>query len=364
MEFDVTVTTPVASSPRLMQVSSLFDVPLEEKATNSWHVRMPIGERQWAVGLITGPSGSGKTSVARHVWPDAVARVPTWSPTDALVDGFPAGMSIKDITGMLTGVGLSSTPAWLRPYHTLSNGEMFRADVARTLADTPSGSLCVIDEFTSFVDRQVARVASHTTQKVVRRTDRQLVAVTCHYDVIDWLQPDWVLDMADGSFTWRSVQPRPRIDLSIHRVGRETWSVFARHHYLSSFLSPAAQCFGAFTDTGAMVAFTSYLHFPHPNTKNLKMAHRIVVLPDYQGLGISLPLSQWVGEYLWSQGKRYRITTAHPAMINALARSPRWRHVSEQNTHRSVHVKTSAMPSRHMNPRHMGTRSFEYCPMA
>jgi ABC-type ATPase with predicted acetyltransferase domain len=35
-----------------------------------------------------------------------------------------------------------------------------------------------VDEFTSVVDRQVAKVASHTVQKAVRRQSRQLVAVT------------------------------------------------------------------------------------------------------------------------------------------------------------------------------------------
>ncbi|MEV1247900.1 hypothetical protein [Nonomuraea sp. NPDC049750] len=66
-------------------------------------------------------------------------------------------MSIKDIVALLGAVGLSSPPAWLRPYRTLSNGEAFRASIARALAE--SGDLVVIDEFTSVVDRQVAKVA-------------------------------------------------------------------------------------------------------------------------------------------------------------------------------------------------------------
>jgi ABC-type ATPase with predicted acetyltransferase domain len=70
--------------------------------------------------------------------------------------------------------------------------------MARALSEDTD--MVVIDEFTSVVDRQVAQVASHTVQKAVRRTPgRQFVAVTCHYDVTDWLQPDWVYDVAAGA---------------------------------------------------------------------------------------------------------------------------------------------------------------------
>lgn len=65
-----------------------------------------------------------------------------------------------------------------------------RVDIARTLLSEKQ--LAVFDEFTSVVDREVAQVASYAISKAVRRTKKQFIAVTCHYDVIDWLEPDWV----------------------------------------------------------------------------------------------------------------------------------------------------------------------------
>jgi ABC-type ATPase with predicted acetyltransferase domain len=50
---------------------------------------------------------------------------------------------------------LNSVPSWYKPYQVLSNGEKFRADLARKLK-----SNTVIDEFTSVVDRTVAKAAS------------------------------------------------------------------------------------------------------------------------------------------------------------------------------------------------------------
>jgi ABC-type ATPase involved in cell division/GNAT superfamily N-acetyltransferase len=357
---------PVRASPRLTQVAGMFDLPIEAKTSVEIVGDLPVEDRPWQVGLIVGPSGSGKSSIARRLWPAETGTVHGWPADQALIDGFPEQLGIRDVVGLLTSVGLGSPPAWTRPYATLSNGEAFRADVARALAEAGDGGLAVIDEFTSVVDRQVAQVASHTVQKTVRRGTGQLVAVTCHYDVIDWLQPDWLFDTAGGGFTWRSVQPHPRVDLAVHRCHRAAWPVFARHHYLSGDLHSAAQCFGGWVgDT--MVAFTAYRHLPHPHTRNIKMGHRLVVLPDWQGLGIGGRLDDWLGQWLWDQGMRYRNVVAHPAMIAYYARSPRWHATGE--TRAALHVgvgsgsaHTGRQAARHLDPRYLGTRSFEYRP--
>ncbi|MEV4573636.1 hypothetical protein AB0K16_10265 [Nonomuraea jabiensis] len=76
------------------------------------------------------------------------------------MDDFPKSMSIKDIVGLPTAVGLSSPPAWLRPYKTLSNGEAFRASMARAVAE--QDGLVVVDEFTSVVGRQVAALSGRS----------------------------------------------------------------------------------------------------------------------------------------------------------------------------------------------------------
>src|SRR6202030_2838196 len=103
-------------------------------------------------------------------------------------------------------------------------------------------------EFLSGVDRRGARVGSAGAAKTVRRLGggKKIVAVTCHYDVIDWLDPDWIYDPAADQFTWRSLQGRPGIALEICHVHRSAWRLFKHHHYLSAELNPTAQCFAGF----------------------------------------------------------------------------------------------------------------------
>jgi GNAT superfamily N-acetyltransferase len=365
MDVDVSVTRKITARAR--QIGAMLDVPLEETTTRHWHHDLPLHEKPWNVGLIVGPSGSGKSQLANAVWPGRVVTAFDWPDDLPLVDGFPRDLGIKDVAALLSGVGLGSVPAWMRPFWTLSNGEAFRATIARALAE--SDQVVVVDEFSSVVDRQVAKVASHTVQKAVRRQGRQLIAVTCHTDVAEWLQPDWTYEIAVGEFAWGSVQPRPRLALDVYRCPRSLWRMFAPHHYLSGQIKGNATCFAAYLNDRP-VAFTSFIHFMHARTRNIKMGHRLVVLPDYQGLGISGALDDWLGEWLWARKFRYRNTVAHPAMIRFYSTSPRWREVGSKLS-RGLVGSSPATADRtdvaerrrgQHEPRRLSTRSFEYCP--
>ncbi len=91
---------------------------------------------------------------------------------------------------MLCSVGFASPPDWLKSYDCLSQGEKMRVDIARALC--LNEPLIVFDEFTSVVDKEIAKVSAFAISKAVRRSSKKFIAVTCHYDVIEWLDPDWV----------------------------------------------------------------------------------------------------------------------------------------------------------------------------
>ncbi len=317
---DLIVSTKLSMSTRARQVCAMFDVPPTDECSLSWSGSVPIEAKPWNVGLIVGPSGCGKTSVMRDLFDESPTL--TWE-GDSVIDDFSTDNTIADITAACSAVGFNTIPAWLRPRRVLSNGEQFRVDLARRILELPDP--VVVDEFTSVVDRQVAKIGSHAVQKWARRNSRQFVAVSCHYDIIDWLQPDWVLEPATMTFKWRSVQPRPRLKGWVRRVPYSTWEMFAPYHYLTSSLHRAARCFGLFIEgVSHPVAFVGTLHRPHAQCRDITGNSRTVVLPDYQGLGLAFVLMNALGAAYRGIGRRLHSYPAHPEFVRSFGRSDKW----------------------------------------
>ena len=146
---------------------TLEDVKLEKHFRGS----IDIEDEPWSVGVIVGRSGTGKTTIAKQLFPDSYIRGFTYK-EPSILDDFPEALSTVDITRALSSVGFSSPPEWLKSYEQLSQGEKMRVDVARALLlEEP---VIVFDEFTSVVDREVAKISSLAIQKAVRRTGKTL----------------------------------------------------------------------------------------------------------------------------------------------------------------------------------------------
>jgi energy-coupling factor transporter ATP-binding protein EcfA2 len=321
----IEVSSRVLETPRVLQVRGMFDLPEAKTSALAWEVDLPLSARPWHVGLIVGPSGCGKSTVARHLWPGAGEGPSSWPADGSILDGFPEALGIKDVVEILSSVGFSSPPAWLRPFHVLSTGQQFRVTLARQIADACLGERrpIVFDEYTSVVDRTVARVASAALEKVVRRRGLSFVAVTCHEDVDAWLNPDWVYRPAEGVFQWRLLRRRPAVSLTVFRCKASAWSLFAPHHYLSGALLSSATCFLATWDDEP-VAFSAWAPFFGAGPPK-RREHRTVTLPDFQGIGIGNRLSAAIASMWTALGYKATSTTTHPAMIRARLRSDVWR---------------------------------------
>lgn len=345
---ELEVTCPVYDSFRVQQVAGMFDVPLAEKCTERFAVELPSLDENWQVGLIVGPSGSGKSTIAREFYEAELYSGAEWPSDKAVVDCF-GDLPIRQVIELFTAVGFSSPPSWIKPYQVLSGGERFRCDLARALsiadlglrnADLQNQSsirhsqseipLVVFDEYTSVVDRNVAKACSTAIAKGIRRGSLpcRFIAVTCHYDVAQWLEADWVLDMATGRLERRRLR-RPTIEVQIHRCRMAAWKLFARHHYLSGSLPIGARCYLA-TWNGEPVTFCATV--PVITKKNHRRFTRIVTLPDYQGMGIGMKVVAAVAALHREEGLRINVTSSHPALIRHCKHSPLWKTVSVKKT--------------------------------
>lgn len=313
------------NSYRAARVKSLFN------AENGCNFDLEINadlSGDWQIGVVVGASGSGKTSIGKVIFGNNKIYDYTqgWSNDKPIIDDIAPNGDFNEVTGALASVGLGDVPAWLRPFRVLSNGEQFRAGLARLICEKPSE--VVIDEFTSVIDRQIARIGSQAFQKAWRRSNPKgkVVLLTPHYDILDWVQPDWVIDTKTKTFDRGTVRQRPKIDLEIFKTNSSYWKFFKPHYYLDLPMPPAAEYFVGVVD-GELAC---HLAVSPLFTANGYRATRLVTMPEWQGAGVGFRFLNWVAQYhLDGKGRRNKklvtfFHTSHPQLCAALRRSDKW----------------------------------------
>lgn len=188
------MTCSVLKDEFIVASEAAFDCVFD--GTSSFYpFQKPNLPEDFNIGVIVGSSGSGKSTLLKDFGATTEFQ---WSSDKSIISHF----GTPDIgIEKLGAVGLNSIPSWYKPYEVLSNGEKFRADLAIKLADG-----CVIDEFTSVVDRNVAKATSVSISKYIKKKGmKNVILATCHRDILDWLEPDWVIDtdsaeLLDGFF--------------------------------------------------------------------------------------------------------------------------------------------------------------------
>lgn len=181
---------------RVNSIVNNFDLDIEHIQEN-FVGNIDIEDKEWNVGLIVGSSGTGKSTIAKECFPNHYIKGYEYK-EKSIIDDMPKNKSIKEIEKTFTSVGFASPPSWLKPYDVLSNGEKMRVDLARSILEDKE--VIVFDEFTSVVNREVAKTSSYAISKAVRKQNKKFIAVACHKDIIDWLEPDWIYDTDEKMF--------------------------------------------------------------------------------------------------------------------------------------------------------------------
>lgn len=316
------------NSYRAARVKSLFNA--ESGANFDISIECSLPET-WSIGVIVGPSGSGKTSIGKTLFGGGriYDQDAGWSDDRPIIDDISPEGDFNEVCDVLSAVGLGSVPSWLRPYRVLSNGEKFRASLARLILDGDGDA--VVDEFTSVVDRQIAKIGSLAFQKKWRKlSGRRVVLLTPHYDVLDWLQPDWVIDTADRTFVSGWVRPRPEIALDVVKTNGSYWHYFKTHYYLDLPMPVGAEYFVG-TVNGELCCHMAVC--PKFQTRTYR-GTRLVTMPEWQGVGIATRFLNYVAAYHMGGhgrgGHRYPIDfhTSHPGLCDFFRASPDWTQIS------------------------------------
>ena len=321
---NIELKTKILNDKYTEYVYEAFDIQNKEETSVS--IPMNLSEAKtfdWNIGVILGSSGSGKTTILKRM---GDVRKVNFDFEKPLISNFD-WLEPKEATLVLTSMGLSSVPTWLRPFHTLSNGEQYRATLAYLVASAKEGEVILVDEYTSVVDRDVAKAMSFALQKYIRRENKRIILASCHYDILEWLMPDWTCSPQKGGALERGDwlrQGRPQIELSVSRVEFETWNFFKKHHYLTEDVNKGAK-FILFEWDKKPIGIVAILNTPRKGIPNGMAISRIVILPDYQGLGLGSRLSNFIGGIFINEGNKMYIKTVNPALGEYFNNSKLWR---------------------------------------
>lgn len=220
--FSIDKKNEVDKTFRVSKVMADFDV--DPKHSNEHFEGDFDLPEKWNVGIIVGKSGTGKTTIAKDMFGEELILGFEYS-HKSVIDDMPKNKSVEDISKAFYSVGFGSVPSWLKPYAVLSNGEKMRVDIARSILEK---DFIVFDEFTSVVDREVAKVASMAVSKAIRKQNKKFIAVTCHYDVIDYLEPDWIFNTDTMTFSFTTgddLNKRSQLENATDQSGENLGSI-------------------------------------------------------------------------------------------------------------------------------------------
>lgn len=303
-----------------------FDIQNKEESNVTVQANLENLPKEWNIGVIYGGSGSGKTTILKNYFKKEMDES-YFDNSKSLISNFD-WLEPKEATFLLSAMGLSSVPTWLRPFNTLSNGEQYRANLAYIVGNAKENEIILIDEYTSVVDRDVAKAMSNALQKYIRRNNKKIVLASCHFDIMEWLQPNWIYSPSKGRLEIASLLRRPEIKLQVFRCRYETWNLFKQYHYLTEDLNKACICYVT-TMNNKPVVFNAVLPFPHGSIKNGYRMSRTVVLPDYQGLGIGSKITDYLASLYKKEKRTMYVKTSNPALWSHRDKSNDWKLTTE-----------------------------------
>ena len=311
---NITLTSKIQNDKYTEYVYDAFDIQNREETSVTIPMDIDgLNSFEWNVGVIYGGSGSGKSTILKELGGIKTIEFDVDKP---LISNFD-WLEPDEASRVLTSIGLSSVPTWLRPFRLLSNGEQYRAYLAYLVASSKEGETILVDEYTSVVDRDVAKAMSLALQKYIRREKKKVILASCHFDIMEWVMPDWIYTPLKGGGLERPDYlrlGRPEISLQVSRVEPQTFDFFKKHHYLTESVN-RTYTFLLFEWNNKPIAINVIgRHLGKNGGFKVFRESRIVVHPDYQGMGIGSKISEFCGGILKSIGGKFYTKTINPAL--------------------------------------------------
>jgi ABC-type Mn2+/Zn2+ transport system ATPase subunit len=305
------------------RAASSVDLDISKKLIHEINIEADI-ETDYNIGLIIGNSGSGKTTFAKNIFGEKSLNT-KYNDKIPLINQFNNDLDYDERIKILSSIGLNSIPAWIKPVSVLSNGEKARAEIAIRLQNE---NLICIDEFTSVVDRTVAKIMSHSVQKFARNNNKKIICLSVHNDIIEWLNPDWIIDMnkqkyIDRRLLRQNYKRKEKIKFEIRECEKKSWKYFSKFHYLSDNL-PGGRIyfFGLFVE-GKQIGFQCFANYM-PGKLDILHSNRTVIDPEYTGLGLGIKLINETSAIMKKRGFTILAKYSNKATYNSMIKDKKW----------------------------------------
>jgi ABC-type ATPase with predicted acetyltransferase domain len=361
---EVKLESQVNKSFRCKMACDSLDIDIAKKSIHHLKIENINIPQKWNVGLIYGASGSGKTTLAKKLFGENVFKT-ILNEDEPIINQFPKELSYEECASILSGIGLNSVPCWVRPIKTLSNGQRARAEAALLMVQ--NDGIINIDEWTSVVDRTVAKAMSFCVQKFAKKHNKQIILLSCHYDVLEWLIPDWLIDCNEQKFHLKQnedffFKEREKLKFDIRKIGRESWKYFSKYHYLSELLPGGKiELYGLFFED-KQIGFQCFANYVPIKKGTIPIFHsnRTVVHPDYQGLGLGIKLIDESTKVFLEENPTFRVMAKFSALpvFKAMQKQANWVHIETKRL--MGNMKFGGKMSRNGGFREAGVKTFHF----
>lgn len=359
---DFTLKSDIFNSFRCQAAANSLDIDVSKKSIHNLKINNINIPKEWNIGLIYGASGSGKTTLAKHLFGNNIFDI-SLDENLPIIEQLPKEYSYEDCANILNGIGLNSVPCWVRPIKTLSNGQKARAEAAYLMC---KNDFVCIDEWTSVVDRTVAKAMSVCLYKFAKKHNKKIILLSCHYDILEWVNPDWLIDCNKQIFELPKsddffFNEREKLEFTIKEVGRETWKYFSKYHYLSELL-PGGKIYlyGIFHNEN-QIGFQCFANYtPHKKgTKIIYHSNRTVIHPDYNGLGLGIKLINETSKLLSKKiSCRIMAKFSSVPVFKAMKKQKQWIFLGQ--TRLMGKMKTGGNMTRRGGFREAGVKTFNF----
>lgn len=362
-KIEIKLQAEVHNNFRCQVAANSLDIDVKKKSIHQLTIKNIKIPNDWNIGLIAGASGSGKTTLITELFGKDVFKS-VLNEELPIINQLPKDLSYDECAALLNGIGLNSVPCWIRPVKTLSNGQKARAEAVMLM--TSHEDIVFIDEWTSVVDRTVAKAMSVCLQKFAKRNNKKIILCSCHYDIVEWVKPDWLIDCNKQQFMLPKsedffFQQREELQFDIREIGRSSWKYFSKYHYLSERL-PGGKIFlyGLFhgEDQIGFQCFANYVPI-RKGMKPIYHSNRTVVHPDYNGLGLGIRLINETSQLLYDKTPcKIMAKFSSVPVYKAMRKQSSWGFLGQKRL--MTKMKTGGNMSRRAGFREKGVKTFNF----